>query len=115
VLYSVQNWGDLSEQDLEYCLNQFKNPAFISKITFLEKGIKNEMIELRYKLKWSTLFWFISLIVLITGVLLGNYTGYIFTCIAIAVLIIRMIYSYTRSLITNQLYLITKDKPHCNY
>ena len=115
MLYSVQNWGGLTEEDLIDCLNQFKTPTFISEIEFLEKGIKDEMIELKYKLKWSPVFWIIAIFTLIVAVYIGSQIGYKLTSTATGFLLIRIVYSCTRSKIKNQLYLITKDKPHYNY
>ena len=114
MLYSVQNWGGLTEEELLDCLNQFKTPIFISEIEFLEKGIKDEMIELNYKLKWSPVFWIIAISTIIITIYIGNQIGYKLICTATGFLLIRMVYSFTSSKIINQLYLITKDKPHYN-
>lgn len=113
MLYSIQNWGDLSQDECKEALQSIDFPVFIKDVIFRSISV-NDKIEIDLEIKWSLLFYSLipaSILLISVIAFIGNYW---LIPTVLALIVIRLCYSYSKSKLINQLYLATKDKPQNN-
>lgn len=111
--YSIQNWGDLNEEELISCLDTVQLPLFVKSFDIKSMDVNQDKIDMELNVNWSGLFYLITVVISLLSLFISHSRLSVFPLL-IGLLILRSLYSYSKSVFINRLYLATKDKPQNN-